>query len=173
MNFKTYSDDTLFERTHQLVREERRLTLDVIHHLREIQARKLYLERGYPSLFEMCITEFKYSPAAAQRRIEAMRLIQDMPHVEEKIAAGQISLSTAAQVQSFFRKEEKADKAYSLEQKAEILESLVGKSTREVERELVKLSPEQAPPEKERWLSEDRVELRLSLNGDTYMALQK
>src|SRR6218665_3882167 len=102
MNTKTYTDDVLFERTHHLVREERRLNLEVIQHLREIHARRLYLERGYPSLFEMCVSEFKYSPAAAQRRIEAMRLIQDIPQVEEKIAAGQISLSTAPQLHTFF-----------------------------------------------------------------------
>lgn len=116
MNLKAFNDDVLLERTHHLVSEERRLNLEVIRHLKEISSRKLYLERGYPSLFEMCTKEFKYSPAAAQRRIEAMKLIQELPEVEKKIEIGDLSLSVAAQVQSFFRREERTEKAYSKEE---------------------------------------------------------
>jgi hypothetical protein len=170
VNIKSLNDASLVEQTHLLVKEERRLGVEVIRHLREISVRRLYLERGYPSLFEMCVTEFKYSAAAAQRRIEAMRLIQDLPEVERKIETGELSLSAAAQVQSFLRREEKP---YSQEEKRELIQQIEGKSTRDVERELAKRNPELAPPEKTRWIREDRIELRLSLDAATYENLEK
>lgn len=55
MNIQALNDDTFLKKTHTLVQEERRLNLEVIRHLKEISSRKLYLERGYPSLFEMCV----------------------------------------------------------------------------------------------------------------------
>lgn len=171
-NIKSLNDDALVQQTRLLVREERRLGVEVIRHLREISVRRLYLERGYPSLFEMCVSEFRYSAAAAQRRIEAMRLIQDLPEVEEKVESGELTLSAAAQVQSFLRREEKAENVYSAEEKRELIEQIEGKSTRDVERELARRSPERASPERARWVSEGRIELRFSLDAATYESLE-
>jgi hypothetical protein len=170
MNVKSLNDDRLIEHTRSLVKEERRIGVEVIRYLKEISARRLYLERGYPSLFEMCVTEFKYSAAAAQRRIEAMRLIQGLPEVAKKIEAGELTLSATAQVQSFLRREEKA---YSPEEKRELIQQIEGKSTREVERELARRNPQQARPEKARWVNAEQVELRLSVDAATYQDLEK
>ena len=75
----------LLTATQNAIKEERRLGIEVLKHLREIEARELHLARGYPSLFEMCTTEFGYSAGAAHRRIAAMRLIRDIPEVAHKI----------------------------------------------------------------------------------------
>lgn len=169
---KQLSNDRLWQETHQAVREERQANLLVLRHLREISDRKLYLERGYPSLFEACMKEFGYSASAAQRRIEAMRLIKDLPEIEQKVEEGTLSLSVVSQAQTFFRREAKAEHTYTPDEKREILKNLEGKSTREVERELVKLNPQAAAPEKTRWLNEDRIELRLSVDSKTYQDLE-
>ena len=71
------SDDRLLERTKELSGIEHHLEVVVIDHLREIQKRRLYLRRGFSSLFDYSVRELGYSDAAAWRRIKAMRLCSD------------------------------------------------------------------------------------------------
>ena len=52
---------------------------------REIDSRRLYLEIGYASLWAYCTGALKYSEASAQRRIEAMRALREIPVLAEKI----------------------------------------------------------------------------------------
>ena len=65
------------------VRRERHLQGAVIDHLAEIEARGLYLQRGFSSLFDYAVRELGYSDAAAARRIGAMRLCADQPDARE------------------------------------------------------------------------------------------
>ncbi len=62
----------------------------------EIDARGLYLERGFSSLFDYAVRELGYSDAAAARRIGAMRLCADQPHAREGLRDGSLTLSAAA-----------------------------------------------------------------------------
>ena len=77
------SDRELLRETSNLVRHERHLQGAIIDHLAEINARGLYLERGFSSLFDYAVRELGYSDAAAARRIGAMRLCADQPHARE------------------------------------------------------------------------------------------
>ena len=45
-------DQVLLEQTRMLARHEQALQLSVLDHLREIEARRLYLRLGYSSLFD-------------------------------------------------------------------------------------------------------------------------
>lgn len=174
MSLRKIDDRTLLARTQELVREERRLNLEVLRHLREIAERRLFLKRGHPSLFEMCLREFKYSPAAAQRRIEAMRLLRDLPEVEGKIEAGAISLSVAAQVQTFFRQEaKKSGEARTAEQKLALLEDLENRSSRDVGRQLAALAPELPKCDRRRWVSAEKIELRFEVDADLHGRLER
>ena len=82
------SDDRLLERTKELSRVEHHLEVVVIDHLREIQKRRLYLRRGFSSLFDYAVRELGYSDAAAWRRIKAMRLCADVEGVRERLQNG-------------------------------------------------------------------------------------
>jgi hypothetical protein len=161
MKLGDFSNEVLLEKTQSLAQKERALTLEVLSHLLEIERRSLYAEIGYSSLFEYAVKELKYSESAAQRRISSMRLIRDLPEVESKIESGKPSLSSLSQAQVFFRQEK-----IEAEAKLEILTSLEGKSTRDVEKELVSRSSEPAKliPEKLRAVSETHTELRLLLD---------
>ena len=96
------SDRELLRETSKLVRHERHLQGAVIDHLAEIQARGLYLERGFSSLFDYAVRELGYSDAAAARRIGAMRLCADQPHAREGLRDGSLTLSAAAELQWAF-----------------------------------------------------------------------
>ena len=106
------SDDRLLERTKELSGIEHHLEVVVIDHLREIQKRRLYLRRGFSSLFDYAVRELGYSDAAAWRRIKAMRLCADVEGVRERLQNGSMTLNAAAQLQNAFdRQERKKERA--------------------------------------------------------------
>ena len=96
------SDRELLRETSNLVRHERHLQGAIIDHLAEINARGLYLERGFSSLFDYAVRELGYSDAAAARRIGAMRLCADQPDAREGLRDGSLTLSAAAELQWAF-----------------------------------------------------------------------
>ena len=96
------SDRELLAQTSNLARVERHLQGAIIDHLAEIEARSLFLRRGFASLFEYAVRELGYSDAAAGRRIAAMRLCADNPHTRERLRDGSLSLSAAAELQWAF-----------------------------------------------------------------------
>ena len=81
------SDDRLIARTKELSGIEHQLEVVVIDHLREIRKRRLYLRRGFSSLFDYAVRELGYSDAAAWRRLKAMRLCADIDGVRERLQA--------------------------------------------------------------------------------------
>jgi 5-methylcytosine-specific restriction endonuclease McrA len=107
---------------------------------------------GYPSLFEFATRELGYSAGAAFRRIQSMRLLKDLPELEEKVGDGSLSLCVAAKTQSFLKKENKkraAEKKPALHphEKQELAQSMLGLSARDCERKLAEISPESALPQ--------------------------
>ena len=106
------SDDRLLERTKELSGVEHHLEVVVIDHLREIHKRRLYLRRGFSSLFDYAVRELGYSDAAAWRRIKAMRLCAEVDGVRERLQDGSMTLNAAAQLQhAFDRRERKKERA--------------------------------------------------------------
>src|ERR1035438_1259489 len=134
LSLNSLSDQLLLEETKSLVSEEGRITRDVISHLEEIERRKLYLKRGYPSLFEMCTKELNYSESSAGRRIAAMRLIKTLPEAKEKLEQGKVNLSTLTQLNTFIRREEKTSSTLiAMPRKQELLKLIENKSQRQTE----------------------------------------
>ncbi len=98
-----FTDHDLLKNTKDLVRDERHLLSQILKNLKEVERRKLFSDLGYKSLFEYAVKELGYSEGQAGRRIQAMRLINEIPEIEEKIENGSLSLSNISQAQSFFR----------------------------------------------------------------------
>jgi hypothetical protein len=171
-NLKSLSSAQLLAQTESAVRCERESTAVVIRHFQEISNRKLYLDRGFSSLFEMATKHFGYCAASAMRRINSMKLIRDLPEVEAKIETGELSLTAAANVQSFFQAEAKERKGLSFASKIELVDACLGKSTREVEKELSRRSPTNDKRESIRHTAEDRLRLSCSISEELYEKLE-
>lgn len=140
--------------------EERKLTLEIIELLEEVDRRALHLKKGYGSLLEFCIQEFKYSESAAYRRISAMRMTKELPQVKASIESGRLNLMTVAQAHTFFRHEKKyQSKDYSQSEKLSVLHSLENKSKRETEKILLAKSPNLPKPEIIKQVSETETRL--------------
>ncbi len=157
-NIKSLTNLELLTYTRALASEERKLGVEILHHIREIDARKLYAER-HASLHGFLVQELKYSDGAAHRRIQAMRLLRDLPETEAKLSSGEITLSSASQLQNFLRAEKKLGTTYAPAQKRELLAKIEGKSTRQTEGLLAAISPKAIPREKERTLNESETSI--------------
>ena len=104
---KKLGDQALLLQTKLLAQKERSLHIQVLRHLREIEARRLYFFEGFSNLFDYAVRELGYSAGAACRRIKAMRLCRELPEAEGRLKSGSLSLCAASQLQSFFEREKK------------------------------------------------------------------
>ena len=86
------SNQEVFDHTHKLVTKEREVTHEILKFIREIESWRIYAEHGYSCLISMIVTEFKYSHGAAERRIQAMRVLKEIPQIESKIVDGSLTL---------------------------------------------------------------------------------
>ena len=173
MKLTHLTDEKLLDETQSLVKQEREITLKVLHHLREIERRRLFSALKYESLFNYCVQHLKYSESSAQRRIQAMRALRDLPEIETKIETGVLSLSNLATAQSLFYQEKKSGNHYSKVKKLEILEKLENKSRREAERTLAQIVPQQMPPaQKLRVISEELTEMKLVVDQEFLKQLE-
>ena len=71
------ADRDLLETIARVTRDERLMTADVLALLGELDARRLYLGEGCPSLFAYCTRVLHLSEHAAYHRIEAARAASD------------------------------------------------------------------------------------------------
>ena len=62
--FLNLSNEELLTKTKQAALEERKLTLEVLQLLREVEKRRLHLELGYGSIFDYAVKELGYDDAA-------------------------------------------------------------------------------------------------------------
>ena len=186
------SDRELLAQTRNLARVERHLQGAIIDHLAEIDARSLFLRRGYSSLFDYAVRELGYSDAAAARRIGAMRLCAEQPRACERLRDGSLSLSAAADLQWAFDRQRRRAPAVApapagarapleppplvLDEagRRQLVDDAAGKSTRQVRQMLADLDPELAPPaDRVRPLGNGRYELKAVIDADTQQGLEQ
>ncbi|MGZ3688154.1 MAG: DUF222 domain-containing protein [Bdellovibrionota bacterium] len=167
-NLKTLPAQELLSKTKTLAAEERRITAEILQHLREIERRKLYADCGFSSLHAYCVGELQYSEASAQRRIESMRLLRELPELEGKIREGSLNLTTVAMVGTFCKKVH-----HSTEQKRELLLKVENQSKRETEKILASIAPEAMRRDSERAVSEDLVEVRMTIPRTVLKKIQR
>src|SRR6266545_4571752 len=94
LSFEQLSDDQLLSDVTALAARERHATAQLIAALAELDARRLYLAAGYPSLFTYCTQFLHLSEHAAYGRIEAARAARKLPKILDLFAEGSIALTT-------------------------------------------------------------------------------
>ncbi len=71
-----------------LVATERACVADILAHLAEVDARRMYLAEGYSSLYRYATEHLHMTCAAAGHRITAARLVTRFPEVCDMVASG-------------------------------------------------------------------------------------
>ncbi len=176
MNLKSLSDQQLLTQTKQLAQQERQKLTEILHHLREVERRKLYSDLKYKSLFDYCINELRYSEGQAGRRINAMRIMCELPEIESKIESGKLSLTNIYKAKSYFTEIKKIEPRKNLdsEQKLGFLEKLEGKSARQAEQIILASLPRSPiPDEVERLLTPELTELRFVVSEEVKVKMSE
>ena len=164
MNLKHLTDRALLSDTKFLVQNERELTTQILHHLSEIDRRKLFAEMKCTSLFDYCTRILGYSHGSAQRRIQAARLLNVIPEIEDKIENGSLSLAAISMAVTFFKDEE----IKKPEVKKDILGQIENLSSRDCERKLFNLSGKDIPAkETSKRLSSTTTKVSMILTDET------
>ena len=100
--FSELGDQQLLEQTRRLAANQRCLEMHILDHLDEIDRRGLALRRGFSSLFDYAVRELRFTDAAAQRRIQAMRLCRRQGWVRACLQSGALSMTAAGQLETTF-----------------------------------------------------------------------
>ncbi|MCK5074514.1 MAG: HNH endonuclease [Bacteriovoracaceae bacterium] len=167
------SDTVLLSNIKTLVNKERELAARIIDHLAEIEKRKLYSELKYRSLFEYCVKELFLSEDQAGRKITAMRVSLRVPAIKNKIDNGELSISNANLLSSFFNQA----KTSPMEKK-DVVNRVAGTSKRECENILNSIKNEKGlsnSPKAPHIRNEtsDTVRLSLSISKKTMAKIKR
>ncbi len=111
--FSTLGDQQLLDQTRRLAANQRGLEVHILDHLDEIDRRGLAPRRGFSSLFDYAVRELRFTDAAAQRRIQTMRLCRRHGWVRAKLHSGELTLTAAAQLETAFAAAERQSRRAS------------------------------------------------------------
>jgi hypothetical protein len=95
-NLETVSDDELLRRLVDLLKDSRRIEADLIAHIAEVDARKLYAREAAPSMFAYCTEVLHLSEPEAALRIRVARPSRKHPVVLTMLRDGRLHPSGIA-----------------------------------------------------------------------------
>jgi len=125
------SDETLLHDLNILVSRERKTIAELLAHLAEVDARRLYLPSGYSSMHAYCEQELRLSEAAANKRIRVARKAREIPALFGAIADGRLNLNGVVLLAS----------SLTPQNAQELIAMASGKSRFEIERLVAERSP--------------------------------
>src|SRR5216117_3015877 len=129
------NDGELLRRLASLVSRDRVITADLLAHLAEVDARRLYLPAGFASMYAYCVGELRFSEDAAYKRIQAARAAREFPAIFAALAEGRLHLAAVCLLAPHLIPEN-AD---------ELLAAAAGKTKAEIELLLAKRFPRTEP----------------------------
>ncbi len=126
---KRMPDDILHSETLEAAKREKKATYELLEFLFEVDRRRLYLIRGYSSLFVYVRDYLGYGDRQAFERVAAMRLVFKIDEVRIALQEGKLNLTTTAQFAVHVRK-----KQLTTAQTLELLSQIEDRPKREIEK---------------------------------------
>jgi len=136
-------DHDLIQKVIHLASQERKIGVEILELLYEIEKRKAYADLGYDGLYSFCIHELRYSDSQAYRRITAMRAMHELPELKEKIKKGELTVTTVSQVQTHLRQNKRKGIHPNRAEKLDLFKTMQNLSSHEVEKTLQTLNGEE------------------------------
>ena len=135
-HFSGLTDAQLITEVHSLVARERVATAALIAAIGEVDVRRLYLVRGYSSLFVFCTQQLHLSEHAAYGRIAAARAARAFPLVLKLLEDGSLTLTSITLLAPHLTSGNHRD----------VLRAAIHKSRRDVERQVAAFRPQPPVP---------------------------
>lgn len=127
------SDDDLLKRLAEILAQSRHVETELVAHIGEVDARRLYAREAFPSMFAYCTKALHLSEAEAYLRIAAARASREHPVLLEMLGDGRLHLSAIALLAPHLT--------------AENRDALLGRATHRSKRQVEELIAEVAPRE--------------------------
>ncbi|MDJ0847695.1 MAG: hypothetical protein QNK04_04840 [Myxococcota bacterium] len=89
----TVSRSELLARLHALVRRGNAVEAELLEHLAEVDARRLYLEEGCNSMFAYCLRVLHFAEGVAYKRIQAARAARRHPAILAAVRRGELHVT--------------------------------------------------------------------------------
>lgn len=170
MNLKHLTDTSLRLDSKKAALNEKAATAILLHHIKEVERRKLYCDWKFSSLFDWCVNELGLCEGSAHLRITAARTMKEIPEIEKKIEQGSLTLSNISQVNQFCRQNNISDPR----EKKEILKQVENLSKTKTEKKLFEISGKENPAkESQKRVSETKSKVSLILSDETMEALKE
>ncbi|HXH30365.1 MAG TPA: HNH endonuclease signature motif containing protein [Bacteriovoracaceae bacterium] len=149
--YQNLSNNLLHKETVNASKSEKAATITLLRFLSEVSSRKVFLDYGHSTLHKYVMIELGYSESEAWTRIGAMRLVTTVPGVEKKIESGDLSLFSAALVQSHIQNE-------GLDPKSDEVKAAVKQAEEVPTRKLKQILNPEAPKDKKVTLNQRVLE---------------
>src|SRR4051812_9433938 len=130
-------NDELILATRELSRRSCTVEADLLVHLGEVDARKLYLDRAFSSMFGFCTRELEFSEGAAYNRILVARAARKLPAIIEAVRRGRLHLAGLRLLAPHLTEENHAD----------LLQRAAGRTKEAVAELVAALAPRPPPAE--------------------------
>lgn len=104
MNLKYLTNSELHLQTKNSVLQEKTSTLKVLKFIEEVHRRKLFIDLGHATLIKYMVLDLGYTGAEAWVRVQAMKMMSQVPAIEEKVEKGLMSLTNVALLSDAIRK---------------------------------------------------------------------
>jgi hypothetical protein len=95
-SLQSLSDDQLLSRLGEITRESRRVEADLVAHIGEVDARRLFAREGCSSMFAYCLEVLHLSEPETNLRIVVARAARRHPRLLEMLRDGRLHLSGIA-----------------------------------------------------------------------------
>jgi len=136
MVVESLNSSDLRSATRELVRRSHGLEVELLVHLAEIDERKLYLDWAFSSMFAFCVGELGFSEDVACSRINVARAARRMPVILDVLRTGRVHLAGLRLLAPHL----------TTENQQQVLAEAAGKSKREIEELVARLSPQPPVP---------------------------
>ena len=133
---RVMTSDHLLAATRRLAVRARVVEADLVAHLAEIDARELYRDRAFSSLFSFCVQELGFSGDVAYNRIVVARAGRRWPAVMDALRSGRVHLAGLRLLVPHLTEENHAA----------LLAEANGKSKRKIEALVARLAPRPPVP---------------------------
>ena len=141
----------------------KRAEAELIEILQQVEKHRVFIRRGHSSLFSYVTKELGLSESTAYSLITVARKARQVPELKAEIRSGRMTLSNARRVASVLTAENKKD----------WIQAACELSSRQLEKEIVKVCPQEAIRERATYTSKDRVKLELGLSEREMLKLRR
>ncbi|MDR3605816.1 MAG: HNH endonuclease [Oligoflexia bacterium] len=136
---------------------------ELIEVLQQAEEHRVFLARGHASLFAYVTRELGLSENAAYALITVARKARQVPELKIQMQSGAMTLSNARRVAAVLTPENKSD---WIKKASEL-------SSRELEKEIVKVRLQEAVQERAAYVTEDRFKLELGISESELEKLRR